>query len=80
MTRVASAVPRTFSVITLLLALLLPTAATAGWGEANWGEMVWGAVAIPVPSLSIRGLIALAALLGFVSATLLARHRRGARP
>jgi hypothetical protein len=71
---------RAFMVITLMLALLFPHAASAGWGDENWGEMVWGRAVIPVPSLSIEGLAALATLLVVVSATLLLRRRRRARP
>ena len=29
-------------VATLLLALLFPTVASAGWGDQNWGEMISG--------------------------------------
>jgi hypothetical protein len=42
--------------------------------------MVWERAVIPVPSMSIEGLIALAILLVFASGTLLARRRRGTRP
>ena len=80
MARLAARGSRAFSLATLVLALLLPTVASAGWGNENWGEMVWGAAAIAVPALSTKGLIALATLLVFVSATLLVRRRRGARP
>ncbi len=80
MARLASRGSRKFPVITLIVALLLPCLASAGWGDEKWGEMVWGRAVIPVPSLSTEGLIALAILLVLASATLLARRRRGARP
>ena len=80
MARLAPRGSRAFSLATLILAVLLPTVASARWGEQNWGEMVWGRAVIPVPSLSMEGLIALAVLLVFISATLLLRHRRNARP
>ena len=64
---------RTLSVAALLMVLLLPGGASAGWGNENWGEMLWSGAAIPVPSLSIEGLIALAGLLVFISGTFLAR-------
>ena len=80
MAHVAFRVSRAFSVMTLMLALLLPCVASAGWGDENWGEMVWERTVIPVPSMSIEGLIALAILLVFASGTLLMRRRRGARP
>jgi hypothetical protein len=42
--------------------------------------MVWGRSVIPVPSLSIEGLIALVSMLALASAVLLVRRRRGTRP
>ena len=80
MARLAPRGFRALSITTRMLALLLPTVASAGWGDENWGEMVWGKAVIPVPSMSIEGLIALATLLVFVSGTLLVRRRRGVRP
>jgi len=80
MDRTAARGSRALSVTTLLLGLVLPRLASAGWGDENWGQMVWGRTVIPVPSLSIEGLIALATLLVFVSGTILVRHRRGTRP
>ena len=79
MARLVSTGSRALSVTTLLLVLLLPCLASAGWGDENWGEMVWGGTVIPVPSMSTEGLIALALLLVLASGTLLAR-RRGTRP
>jgi hypothetical protein len=66
--------------ITLILVLLLPCVASAGWGDENWGEMVWGRAVIPVPSLSIEGLITLVSVLALASGALLVRRRRGTRP
>lgn len=80
MTHLASRESRTLPVLTVIVALLLPCLASAGWGDENWGEMVWERAVIPVPSMSIEGLIALAILLVFASGTLLARRRRGTRP
>jgi hypothetical protein len=71
---------RLASGITLILVLLLPCLAWAGWGDERWGEMVWGRSVIPVPSLSIEGLIALVSMLALASAVLLVRRRRGTRP
>ena len=75
----------------LMVTLLLPGAASAGWGNENWGEMIWGRWIPLVPSMSIENLliqwhpghlegwIALAISLVVVPTTLLARrHRRGA--
>ena len=63
----------------LMVTLLLPGAASAGWGNENWGEMIWGRWIPLVPSMSIEGWIALAISLVVVPTTLLARrHRRGA--
>jgi hypothetical protein len=64
--------------ITLILALLLPGLASAGWGDENWGEMIWGGAEVSVPSLSTEGLIALAIVLVLASGTLLVR-RSGTR-
>ncbi|MBW1689089.1 MAG: hypothetical protein JRS35_29065 [Deltaproteobacteria bacterium] len=80
MARFAFRRSRAFSVTTLLLALLLPSVASAGWGDEEWGRMVWGGVGVYLPSLSIEGLIALATVLVFVSGALLARRHRGTRP
>ena len=79
MAHVASRRSRAFSVITMMLALLLPCTASASWGDENWGEMVWGAAAIPVPALSIKGLIALVLVLTIVPSALLARRRWGSK-
>jgi hypothetical protein len=80
MARLASTGSRVLSVTTLLLIVLFPCAASAGWGDENWGEMVWGRAVIPVPSMSIEGLIALTILLVLVSGTLFTRQRRRAKP
>jgi hypothetical protein len=80
MARLASTGSRVLSVTTLLLSVLFPCAASAGWGDENWGEMVWGRAVIPVPSMSIEGLIALTILLVLVSGTLFTRQRRRAKP
>ena len=65
----------------LLLPLLLPTVALAGWGDENWGEMVWGAAAPQIPSMPFAGIAALAVLLLGLSYWLLAtRRRRAIRP
>jgi len=63
----------------LLLTLLLPTVAPAGWGDENWGEMVWGAGAPQIPSLPVEGIIAVAVLLLGLSYWLLAERRRSAK-
>ena len=70
---------RAFLVTTLMLALLLPSVASAGWGDENWGEIVWGAAAIPVPALSGEGLVALAGALLLATWIFLARRRRANR-
>jgi hypothetical protein len=67
---------RALWLVPLLLALLLPTAASAEWGTENWGEMVWGGVATPIPSMPAQSLVALAILLLLGAAALLARRRR----
>lgn len=58
-----------------MLALLLPSVASAEWGTENWGEMVWGGAASPIPSIPTEGLIALAMLLLLGAGALLARRR-----
>ena len=64
-----------------IVAVLLPSVASAGWGDENWGEMVWGGAAPPIPSLHVEGIVALAALLLGLSYWLLAtRRRRAKRP
>jgi len=80
MTRLASIKSWVLLAGTLLLALLSPSVASAGWGDQNWGKMVWGGGGIPVPALTTKGLAALAVVLVYVSRTLLARRHRGARP
>jgi len=67
---------RALRLVTLMLALVLPTVASAEWGTQNWGEMVWGGAALPIPSIPIAGLIALAILLLLGAGALLARRRR----
>jgi len=72
---------RTLAISAVLLPVLLPTVASAGWGDENWGEMVWGGAAPHVPSLPVEGIVALAALLlGFSYWLLAARRRRVKRP
>jgi len=73
------AASRAILIASLALFLLVPCVASAGWGNENWGEMVWGAAAIPVPALSIKGLIALVVVLTLVPSALLARRRWGSR-
>jgi hypothetical protein len=80
MARFVSRRSRAFSVTILLLVLLLPSVASAGWGDEEWGTMIWGGVGVFLPSLSTEGLIALTTVLVLVSATLLARRHRGTRP
>lgn len=55
-----------------LLSLLLPTAASAGWGDESWGVMVWGAGAPQVPAMTVGGVVAEAALVLGLSHGLLA--------
>ena len=64
-----------------IVSVLLPSVASAGWGDENWGEMVWGGAAPPIPSLPVEGIVALAALLLGLSYWFLAtRRRRAKRP
>jgi hypothetical protein len=79
MARLAYGGSRVRRLVTLMLALLLPTVASAEWGTENWGEMVWGGAASPIPSMPIEGLIAVAALLLLGAGALLARRRRVGR-
>jgi hypothetical protein len=72
---------RALPIPALSLPLLLPTVASAGWGDENWGEMVWGAGAPEVPAMTVGGVVAVAALLLGLSYWLLAsRRRRAKRP
>lgn len=72
---------RALPILVLLLPLLLPAAARAGWGDKNWGEMVWGAGAPQIPSLPVEGILALALILLVLSYWLpAARRRRAKRP
>ena len=81
MARFAQARSRVLPISGLLLPLLLPTVAWAGWGDENWGEMVWGGAAPPIPAMAVGGVVALAALLLGLSYWLLAaRRRRVKRP
>jgi hypothetical protein len=66
-------------VVALLVALLLPAVAWAAWGGESWGEMIWGGPVPSLPSLSVWGQIALAALLLAVPGRLLLRRLRDAR-
>jgi hypothetical protein len=70
---------RTSFIFTLVLSLLLPTIAWAGWGDENWGEMIWGGKVPPIPSLPPWGLIALVILLAVLPGSLLLKRRRRAR-
>jgi hypothetical protein len=64
----------------LLLPVLLPTVAWAGWGDENWGTMVWGGTpTASIPSLSGEGITVLAVLLLGLSYWLLAARRRRAK-
>jgi hypothetical protein len=81
MARFASPRSRVLPISALLLPLLVPTIASAGWGDENWGEMVWGAGAPQIPALPVGGIVAVAALLLGLSYWLLAvRRRRSKRP
>jgi hypothetical protein len=75
MTPLAYAGPIALRFAALVVALLLPDLASAGWGDENWGEMVWGATP-PIPAMSPERLIVLAVLLLVLGGTLLARRRR----
>ena len=70
---------RVLPIPALSLPLLLPTVASAGWGDENWGEMVWGAGAPQIPAMAVEGVVAVAALLLGLSYWLLAERRRGAK-
>jgi len=63
----------------LVVTLLLPGLASAGWGDENWGEMVWGATP-PIPAMSPERLMVLGVLLLLAGGTLLARRRRRLTP
>jgi len=81
MARIAQTRSRVLPIPALLLPLLLPTIASAGWGDENWGAMVWGAGAPQIPAMAVGGLVAVAALLLGLSYWLLAaRRRRAKRP
>ncbi len=62
----------------LVLYLLWPAVASAGWGEENWGEMMWGGATVPVPSLSPEGLLLVVLLVVIVPTVLLAGRRKSA--
>jgi hypothetical protein len=65
----------------LLVPVLLPAVAWAGWGDENWGEMVWGAGAPQIPAMTVGGIVAVAALLlGLSYWPLAVRRRRAKRP
>lgn len=69
------------SISALLLPLLLPAIAAAGWGDENWGEMVWGGGAPQIPATAVGGVVAGAVLLlGFSYRLLASRRRRNKRP
>ena len=72
---------RVLPIPALLLPLLSPAVAAAGWGDENWGEMVWGASAPQIPAMAVGGVVAVAALLLGLSYRLLAtRRKRAKRP
>jgi hypothetical protein len=78
MTPLAYSGPMALRFTTLVVALLLPGLASAGWGDENWGEMVWGATP-PIPAMSTERLIVLGVLL-LLAGTLLVRRRRRLTP
>jgi hypothetical protein len=63
-------------ILALLLILLLPARASAGWGDENWGAMVWGAAASQIPAMTVGGVVAVASLFLGLSYWLLAAQRR----
>lgn len=79
MARIARIRFRVPAIPALFLPLLLPTAASAGWGDDNWGEMIWGAGASQVPAMTVGGVVALAVLVLGLSHRLLASLRRRAK-
>ena len=79
MTPLGFAGPRALRVATLVVALLLPGIAAAGWGDDNWGTMVWSP-ALPIPAMSTERLIVLGVLLLLAGGTLLARRHRRLTP
>jgi len=81
MARIAQIRSRVLPILALLLPLLLPAIASAGWGDESWRAMVWGAGAPQIPAMAVGGLVAVAALLLGLSYWLLAaRRRRSKRP
>jgi hypothetical protein len=70
---------RALPIPAFLLPVLIPTAASAGWGNENWGEMVWGAAAPQIPSMPVEGLIALAVVFLCLSYALFALRRTRAK-
>jgi hypothetical protein len=78
MVRIAQIRFRVLPISALLLPVLLPAVARAGWGDENWGEMVWGAAAPQIPSMPVEGVAALAALLLGLAYWLIAKRRRRA--
>jgi hypothetical protein len=79
MARFAQTRSRVLPISALLLPVLLPNVASAGWGDENWGEMVWGAGAPQIPALPVEGIAALAVLLLGLSSWFLAARRRRAK-
>ena len=81
MASLASTRSRAFQSLTLLvLLLLLPATAWAGWGTERWGEMVWGEGTLSLPSLSVWGQLALAMLLLVLPGKLLLKRCRQVKP
>ncbi|MHC4109242.1 MAG: hypothetical protein ACYSTY_14265 [Planctomycetota bacterium] len=82
MARFAQTRSRVLPIPALLLPLLLPAIASAGWGDESWGTMVWGRFQLPeIPALPVEGIAALAVLLlGLSYWLLVARRRRAKRP
>lgn len=71
---------RVSAITGFLLLLLVPTVASAGWGDENWGEMVWGGV-FQIPAMTAGGVVVVAIVfLGLSYWLLAARRRRAKRP